>query len=452
MSDLPATTRPSTASAADSDRSTKLIVNAAFLLTFFPSLIDFLIPSQTQPLAGIVALPLLLMHPIEANRTTTPFMVAVAVIAAYMVGTMFVFPDNASNIIIFGISDLLPPLFLIAMWDKLHHLDPRIFRWSLGVWFVVGCVQALPFPDGVKDAFVVVLKPFVSNARFIMDYYGNGGRGVILLASEPSISAPTVAYFLLTAIFLWDRRLLGKGAMAWSLAEIGALAVFNGSITVLILMTLTFVGWCLDLAASRSRAMLMAAIAMIPFAVVALMVLVTALPSDIRVVSAAQSLLQMYGGGADLSQLLVAINSQGGERSLALENGYGTLLDNHALGHGIASWNIDWYMNAVQGAVGIDPYDLSIIPQIAGFGEAQTKPAAYVASLAFETGAVGVIPVVWGFISAYSWAKPRRGASVRRFVYLLPMTVWLMAFVLTPLISPWMVICYAMSYGAAKRG
>src|ERR1700733_13359658 len=102
---------PSTASAA-----TRLWVNLAFLFTFFPSVLDVVFHSQTQPFAGFLALPLLWLLPLELNRTTVLTLIGSAVIVAYICGSLLVAPDDAFLILSNGATYFTGAIFLLAMW------------------------------------------------------------------------------------------------------------------------------------------------------------------------------------------------------------------------------------------------------------------------------------------------------------------------------------------------
>jgi hypothetical protein len=432
---------PSTATAA-----TRLWVNLAFLFTFFPSVLDVVFHSQTQPFAGFLTLPLLWMHPLELNRTTVLALIGIAVIVAYICGSLLVSPDDAFLILSNGVTYFTGAIFLLAMWDKLHLLDARVFRWSLAIWFVVGCVQFFPFPGAVKDAFTEVLRPIVSY-RFTMDTYssGAGGRGYILLASEPSISAPTVLYFGLTALFLRDRRKISGREFWLSLGQTGALALFNRSGNMVVLTLIAVLGLALDavlaIPARRTRIMCFAVAAA---AVVALVPIASSLPTTARGFNVLRQVITALLKLGNFHNFFLAMLVAGGQRTLQLAYGYGSLIDNHGLGHGIASWSTDWYLNRVIDRIGITQTDRLI--GIAAEPGVQDKPATYFALISFDTGLLGLVPMLCAVFSAYTWRSRLPDLPKRRFVFLLPGTAWLLVFIVAAMISPWMMICYAMSY------
>ena len=183
------------------------------------------------------------LRPIGLNRTTIPAIIGMVVIVAYMAGSFLVFPDNAPYIVAHGSSYLLDIVILLAMWDKLHLLSPAVFRWALALWVAVGTIQAFPFPESIKNALLVVLKPLIAGDRFTMGIYSGGGRGFDLLAPEPSIAAPTILYFALTAVFLHDRGMISNRSLSWSLAQVALLAALNRSGSLTILAGAALLGW-----------------------------------------------------------------------------------------------------------------------------------------------------------------------------------------------------------------
>ena len=130
-------------------------------------------------------------------------------------------------------------------------------------------------------------------------------------------------------------------------------------------------------------------------------------------------------------------------------SGYASLLDNYGMGHGIASWMMDWYFNHVANAVGITQ-DQFVIAQLDQAG-ASTKPATFFGVIAFDTGLWGFVPCLWALISACFWRSSNPLQVRRRFIYLLPAAAWMSIFIVAVLNSPWLLVCYAISYFPDSR-
>lgn len=420
-----------------------VLVNLAFFLTFFPSLIDFAIPSQTQPLAAFAALPLLALYPVRLNRTTTPALIGVAVVCCYIAGSLLVFPQIALSILSNGATYIMGPLLLVALWGRLDKLSPWPLRIALIVWCVVGCVQALPFPGEIKHIFEVILRPLVSNDRFTMDIYsgGKGGRGVILLASEPSISAPTVIYFGLAALFLYDFRRIGRLELRLSFLLVALLIAFNRSGNVFVLLALALAGAAMGVLARQSlQRRLLFSVASASLAVIAVAGLMI-VPTEVRGLVVLQQIVSglfPFNGWGDLYGILCAT---AGQRILQLSYGYGSLIDNSGLGHGIASWSIDRVFDQIMTMVDIPAYDIALA--FAGDADFQMKPAAYFAVIAFDTGLLGLLPMLWTVGSIFF--RPKSNVYKRKWVFVLPAVAWLFVFITAGLLSPWVMLCFAVS-------
>src|SRR5450755_3777521 len=93
-------------------------VNLAFFLTFFPSTIFFILPSLSQPVAALAALPLLFLFPTRNGAVTRWILILVLLIAGYIVISLFIYAEIAEKILANGVSYMLPPLYLLAMQNR----------------------------------------------------------------------------------------------------------------------------------------------------------------------------------------------------------------------------------------------------------------------------------------------------------------------------------------------
>jgi hypothetical protein len=238
--------------------------------------------------------------------------------------------------------------------------------------------------------------------------------------------------------------MISNRSFLWSLAQIVLLAVLNRSGSLTILAGLALLGWSLDSILDRNSRHRVLATTLAVGGVAALPALVALLPNDIRAVTAIRSIGRALTAIGDFQQLFVALVYVGGARILLVVSGYASLLDNYGMGHGIASWMMDWYFSHVANAVGIAPEQFVI----AGLDQAgeSTKPATFFGVIAFDTGLFGLVPCAWALISAFFWRPFRPGLPRRRFLYLLPAAAWMTVFVVAVLNSPWMLVCYAISY------
>src|SRR5579871_1892136 len=79
-------------------------VNLAFFLTFFPSTIYFILPSLSQPVAALAALPLLFLYPTRDGALTRWILLLLLVIAIYLVASLFIYQEIAGSILANGVS------------------------------------------------------------------------------------------------------------------------------------------------------------------------------------------------------------------------------------------------------------------------------------------------------------------------------------------------------------
>jgi hypothetical protein len=168
------------------------------------------------------------------------------------------------------------------------------------------------------------------------------------------------------------------------------------------------------------------------------------LPNDIRAAVAVRSIASALTVVDNFQQFFIALVYVGQSRILLVISGYASLLDNYGMGHGIASWAIDWYFNKVANAVGITQ-DQFAIAGLDQYG-ASTKPATFFGVIAFDTGLFGFVPCVWALLSAFFWRSLRPDRARRRFLYLLPAAAWMSVFIVAVLNSQWILVCYAISY------
>ena len=165
-------------------------VNLAFFLTFFPSTIFFILPSLSQPVAALAALPLLFLFPTRNGAVTRWILILVLLIAGYIVISLFIYAEIAEKILANGVSYMLPPLYLLAMQNRADKISVRIYRLALRLWLVIGIIQYFSVFSPIQGPLQSVLKVFIAD-RFLMTHY-TADRGVMFFSSEPSTAAPII--------------------------------------------------------------------------------------------------------------------------------------------------------------------------------------------------------------------------------------------------------------------
>jgi hypothetical protein len=430
-------------------------VNLAFFLTFFPSTIYFILPSLSQPVAAIAALPLLFLYPTRDGAVTRWILILVLLISAYIVVSLLIYGEIAKEILANGVSYMLPALYLLAMQDRAHKISIRIYRWALWVWLIIGMIQYFRVFSVLQDPLQSVLKVFIAD-RFLMTHY-TVDRGVMFFSSEPSTAAPIILLFMICALFLRAQRRISRREMLFSMAASLAMAVMNQSGTVVVLIFLAGIGAFFDRLGTlrwRSKLLGLATVALGVWGVGALALVVD---SDFR----ALVVLADFARLADPDRLsgrtvIAGLSAVGGERLVPLLQGYGSIVDHFGAGHGIASWDIESVVTDVEKVVGISVFEF---PELRGENgvyspEAplgQTKPQAFLAAIAWDTGVPGLLICIVLLLAVLSVARRERRLTEHRYLFLVPAIVHCALFTQIPLLAPWLMLVFATTPGLNAR-
>jgi hypothetical protein len=424
-------------------------VNLAFFLTFFPSTIFFILPSLSQPVAALAALPLLFLFPTRNGALTRWILILLFLIAGYIVVSLFIYGEIAGKILANGISYMLPPLYLLAMQNRADKISVRVYRWALRLWLAIGMIQYFSVFSLIQGPLQSVLKIFIAD-RFLMTHYTTD-RGVMFYSSEPSTAAPIILLFMLGALFFYAQRRISRREMIFSIAASLAMASMNQSGSVAVLVVLAVVGALWDrLGALRWRTRVLAA-AILALGIWGIGALTLSLNYNLR----AFVVLAQFVRLADPSRLsgrtiAAGLSAIGSERVAPLLQGYGSIVDHYGVGHGIASWNIESVVTHVEKVVGISVFDFAenrsengiYVPQ-GGMG--QTKPQTFLATIAWDTGAPGLVTALAVILAVLSVARRQRRLSEYRYLFLVPAILHCAFFSQVPLVAPWLMMVFAMT-------
>jgi hypothetical protein len=430
-------------------------VNLAFFLTFFPSTIFFILPSLSQPVAALAALPLLFLFPTRNGALTRWILILVLLIAGYIVISLFIYAEIAEKILANGVSYMLPPIYLLAMQNRADKISVRIYRMALWLWLVIGIIQYFSVFSPIQGPLQSVLKVFIAD-RFLMTHY-TADRGVMFFSSEPSTAAPIILLFIVCALFFHAQHTISRREMFFSIAASLAMAAMNQSGTVVVLVLLAGVGaFCDWLGAVRWRSKVLA-VAILTLGIWGVGALTLALNSNLR----AFVVLAQFVRLADLSRysgraVIAGLSAIGSERVVPLLQGYGSIVDHYGAGHGIASWNIESVVAHVEKVVGISVFDFAenrsengiYMPQ-AGIG--QTKPQSFLAAIAWDTGAPGLLTSLAVILAVLSVARRQRRLAEYRYLFLVPAILHCAVFTQIPLVAPWLILVFAMTPGLTAR-
>jgi hypothetical protein len=430
-------------------------VNLAFLLTFFPSTIFFILPSLSQPVAALAALPLLFLFPTRSGALTRWILILLFLIAFYIVISLFIYPEIAGKILANGASYMLPPLYLLAMQSRGHNVSVRMFRWALWLWLLIGVIQYFGVFTPIQGPLQSVLKVFIAD-RFLMTHY-TGDRGVMFFSTEPSTAAPIILLFILCTLFFWAQRRISRLEMTFSILASLAMAAMNQSGSVALLVLLAVVSSACDwLGALRWRFKVLT-VAILTLGIWGVGTLPLALDSDLRAfVVLAQFVRLVDPSRLSARTVIASLSAIGGQRVVPVLQGYGSILDHYGAGHGIASWNIEPVVANVEKIVGISVFDFAVNRGENGIYTpqdpmGQTKPQTFLATIAWDTGVPGLLTSLAVILAVVSVARRQRRLTESRLLFLVPAIFYCAFLSEVPLVAPWLMMVFAMTPGPAAR-
>jgi len=430
-------------------------VNLAFFLTFFPSTIFFILPSASQPVAALASLPLLFLFPTRDGVLTRWILILLFLIAGYIVVSLFIYPEIAGKILANGASYMLPPLYLLAMQNRADLISPRICRWALWLWLAIGTIQYFSVFSPIQGPLQSVLKVFIAD-RFLMTHY-TATRGVMFYSTEPSTAAPIILLFILCALFFWAQRRISRREMIFWITASLAMAAMNQSGSVGVLVLLAGVGAVCDwLGALRWRFKVLA-VAILTLGMWGVGALTLSLNSNLRAFVVLAQFVRLTDPSTYSDRTIIAgLSAIGSERVVPIFQGYGSVVDHYGAGHGIASWNVESVVEHVEKVVGISVFDFSenrsengIYQPQAGMG--QTKPQTFLATIAWDTGAPGLLTSLIVLLAVLSAARRERRLIEYRYLFLVPAIVHCAFFSEVPLVAPWLIMVFAITPGPTAR-
>lgn len=420
------------------------LVNLAFFFCFFPFLKVLPIEAETQPIAGIIALVILLIYGVKRTRYSIALLWLVYVVIGYYFITITFRPFLIPKIALHTIAHLIPLFVFLALYDKMNLLSVKLYFLVLLLWLGLGLIQSFDFASPLKVLTDVVL------GHLIADYQSSsfgGARGVAFFSQEPSAGANIVVLLMLTGVFFYTVGRISKRSMWLAVTASIVMAILNKSGTVGFLVTVfalgLFVGYLVALAKTGRMVVLMrkfvciAAVAAILIA--GLLMLVSKFQYSSRFVNVAKIVYNDIIVRKQLSFYVMA--KIGGFRFLTVYVGYRSIFDNFGLGHGIASYLTEFDRMAKAAGVVFSDYPLRESERWLKV----VKPDSYSATVALDVGVVGLLPLL-SFLGFFLFSKPmvRLGPGVlvakwgMLFVGLL--RILLLGFISLPM--PWLVLCY----------
>lgn len=414
----------------------KILINTIFVLCFFPSLIYFLIPYETQPLYIFFSLIIILKTKLKDRKIIEVSIIFGALVTVYALISLAIYQENTINTILHSISYICPIILYISIYNNLNEVKYSSFLTCVIVWIIIGTVQALEFNNIFKEILYEAGKLMFSD-RFLVNPT-NDGRGSYFLASEPANSAPTIFLFMATSIFFYLTRGLSV-AVVLGLASSIYMILLNKSATLGVLITSAFMVLIIISIIRKNIYLLYLLIAMSLICGFGYIGLYDDLNS--RLILFIVKLTTLYQEEKSLFDIALEV---GTARLMPLLLGYYSLLDNYGLGHGVASWSVPGYREIVQFSIGMEAstfttegYSALSIPQ-----NEILKPQSYLSIIAFDLGLIGIVLVIY-LTYIFAGLNTKKNKNLNSYVFLIPGFLWIMLFGMVTLPMPWILFAYA---------
>ena len=412
---------------------------STFVLLFFPSLIFFLTPNnQIQPLSVIPGIFLVLLYPKKINRVSLNTVHFCILIIIYIFVSLFFF-DNTFNIILNGLSYLAPLICFLAIHNRLHLINPKIFSIIFYLWLIVGCIQYFDFFSSIRPILQIIGEIMIADrfsAARVVD--GEGGRGVSFLMPEPSGSAIIILVFLQLTMFLYENKQIGSTKYYIMLAMNSLMFVMNSSGTCFLLYTIFLIGLIFKYRINFLK------ILQTSFLFLGLMYIYFLYFFDetyqvSRMFEVISYVFKYISGNFDTNDFFIFTIMVGGFRTFSLLISYGSIIENYMMGHGVASWNFTSVTDSVQKSLGVNQFDYANFSNEFLITE-QIKPWSYASIICFD---IGILGLVFLFILIYRIFLDSKTNLRSKLIYFLPATFIVLFMPPISLVAVWLM--FAMS-------
>ena len=429
--------------------SKRTLVNITFFLCFFPFVRILRLHSvETEPIAGIIGLLIILLYGIKRNIFSITLIWLMFVITGYCAISIILRPSLFPSIILHTIAYFIPLFVFLSLYDKMDLLSPKVYFVALFIWLAVGVVQYFSLFGFLKPILNDVLGIFIS--RYASSPLG-GARGVVFLGPEPSASSTSIILFMLTALFFYATRKISSVVMWLAVCASLFMLFLNKSGTGMLLFVLIPLGFLGGYLAVFVRGLksfsLPRETIYVPFCAGLILVVVW---------FAAVLLQRQYSYRSRFSDSATAAFDRivvqrdvsmhtwtrlGGFRVPALYVGYRSLGQNYGLGRGVGSWLTDF--DQVARSCGVFLENLPLLERERNLKV--VKPGAYGGTLAFDVGAIGLF-VLLLFLSLFLVSKfktklpPSVSGPMWCIFFVSALKILFMGLVTLPM--PWLGLCY----------
>jgi hypothetical protein len=409
----------------------KILLNCTFLLSFFPSTLYFLIPSnEVQPLYIISALPLLI-YGISDDRISRIAIKFIILIVLYIFLSLFL-DLNSYKVIINGLSYIAPFVGFLVILRNSELLSSKVLFIVIFIWFSVGIIQYF-------DSFEL-LKPIIGEIGkfFIADRFeayrvvgGADGRGVSFLMPEPSGSALVIiAIFGSIQYFYSIGKISFKFYIFFNIITL-IMIFLNGSGTCFIL----FFTYILGLLINKNNKYYIFLI-FLPITLITLINLISNSVIDSRIFILIKMIFDLFINNNEISinQFIVSII---GLRFFNTIYSYGSIFDNYALGHGISGWSDLVVQFRVMDLLDLQNLRDSINPNL-DFGDVM-KPWSLFSILIYDCGIFALCLILIFCFRVLCLQNKKLNWN-----YLLPAITVLFFFPPVTILSPWILLIYSI--------
>jgi hypothetical protein len=422
----------------------RFLVNIAFFFCFFPFLKVLPITAETQPIAGIIGLIIILHFGIKRNIFSLTLLWFIFIVLGYYMITSALKPSMLPKITINTVAYFIPLFVFLGLQDKMHLLSVKLYFTILYLWLGLGLLQYFNFVAPLNSLLESILQHLIS--RYQSDAYGVT-RGVAFFSQEPSAGATSIILLLITGVYFYAAGRISRKSMWQAVAASLLMVLLNksgtGGFMLAIFVFGFFIGYCMAFIRDGKFLLFVRKFVLIPAVITLLVAGFLSLASKYnyrsRFIDSANVMYKavFIHGKANLYTFAMI----GGFRFLTLYVGYASLAENFGLGHGTASWLTDFDRVARAAGVYLEDYPLR---EEERFLKA-VKPNAYTATVAFDMGIIGLVPLVLFFtFFLFSKARTRLPPPIfaAKFGILLTAIAHVVSFGLITLPLPWLLFCY----------
>jgi len=416
------------------------LVNLAFVLCFFPWLRIFPIDAETQPVAGIVGLIIVILYGVKRNPFSVTLFWFIFLVGGYYGISAVRRPHLLLEVSIQTIAYVLPLFVFLAIYDKLHLLSIRLYFGAFLLWITLGILQYFDCFSFLRPILDTLLGHVISRYRSVPI---GGSRGVLFWGPEPAIASKVIILFAASGGFFFSvGRINGRSFAAVLLGTI-FMTVLNKSGTGSLILAVFLSGMLWGYFAGLMRSGNLTSLVSVSIIVVlgCLLTLCTfAWMSrehyQSRLFEIAQVTHEFLAQGQKVSwpKVYDLLTRVGTNRFPALYAGYASLYHGYGLGRGTGSWLTDTSESVRECAASSDPYH-----------GLKWKPSSYASAVALDMGFPGLIALLiflsrFLLVATKSCCQPLARAVIYGMALVAVLHILALDILSVP--TPWLLLAY----------